>query len=319
MNATLAFTFFPESASDVARSVDAIFYALLIMCSLITLGIAAFVLTCCVRFHSDGQFLKQHPIQPARSLAIEIFWTGATTFVFLGIFVWAGVVYFRMSKAPENAQEIHVVGKQWMWKLQHLNGRREINTLHLEVGRPVKLVMTSQDVIHDFFVPAFRTKQDVVPGRYTTEWFTPTKTGVYHLFCAEYCGMDHSRMTGWVYVMEPKDYAAWLASGSEGETVVAAGARLFVARGCSGCHTPNATVRAPLLDGIYNQPVALSDSTVVRADEQYLHDSIMQPRKQIAAGYEPVMPLYQGQLSEEEVMQLIAYIKSLSAAKGGPP
>ena len=318
MNVTLAFTLFPESASDVAWSVDAIFYALLIMCGLITLGIAVFVLICCIRYRSDGTLVRR-PEKPERSLGIEILWTSATTSVFVGIFVWAGVVYFRMSKAPEDAQEIHVVAKQWMWKLQHLNGRREINTLHLEVGRPVKLVMTSQDVIHDFFVPAFRTKQDVVPGRYTTEWFTPTKIGVYHLFCAEYCGMDHSRMTGWVYVMESKDYAQWLASSTEGETVVASGARLFVARGCSGCHSPNATVRAPLLNGIYNQPVALSDSTVVRADEQYLHDSIMQSRKQITAGYEPVMPLYQGQLSEEEVMQLIAYIKSLSLAKGGAP
>jgi cytochrome c oxidase subunit 2 len=319
MKAMLGFAIFPERASDLAWSVDMIFYALLVMCGLITLGIALAVVVCCIRYRSDGTRIPRAEISERHSVWIEIFWTSVTTLIFIGIFIWAGVVYFHMSKPPADAQEIHVVAKQWMWKLQHLNGRREINTLHLEVGRPVKLLMTSQDVIHDFYVPAFRTKQDVVPGRYTLEWFTPTKIGTYHLFCAEYCGMDHSRMGGWVYVMEPKDYAQWMASGTEGETVVAAGARLFVARGCSGCHSPNATVRAPLLNGIYNQPVALSDSSIVRADEQYLHDSIMQSKKQIVAGYEPVMPLYQGQLNEEEVMQLIAYIKSLGTEKGDTP
>lgn len=319
MTAFFASSIFPETASDIAWHVDAIFYSLLAVCGLICIGIAIFVVLCCIRYRADGEIRPLPKLKKVRSFWIEVGWTSATFLVFVAIFIWAGVIYFRMSKPPADAQEIHVVAKQWMWKLQHLNGRREINALHLEVGRPVKLVMTSQDVIHDFYVPAFRTKQDVVPGRYTTEWFTPTKPGTYHLFCAEYCGMNHSRMDGWVYVLEPQEYAKWLATGSEGESVVAAGARLFVARGCSGCHSPNSTVHAPLLNGIYLQPVALTDGTVVRADDQYLHDCILQSRKQIVAGYPPVMPLFQGQLSEEEVMQLIAYIKSLSVEKGSSP
>src|SRR6185312_4302676 len=165
----------------------------------------------------------------------------------LVMFAWGASIMFTESRPPKDALNVYVTGKRWMWKIQHLEGAREINELHVPVNRDIRLTMTSQDVIHDFFVPAFRTKQDVLPGRYTTEWFTPTKTGVYHLFCAEYCGRDHSRMGGWVHVLEPEDYARWLAAGTEGETVVAAGARLFVARGCSGCHSPNATVRAPLL------------------------------------------------------------------------
>jgi cytochrome c oxidase subunit 2 len=231
------------------------------------------------------------------------------------IFVWAGWVYYRMSKPPANATEIQVVAKQWMWKAQHANGRREIDELHLVVGQPVKLLMTSQDVIHDFYVPAFRTKQDVLPGRYTAEWFTPTKVGLYHLFCAEYCGMNHSRMGGWIHVMEPEDYARWLAAGETSETLVATGARLFQSRGCAGCHSPNSAIHAPLLTNLYNHPVALSDGSVVTADEQYLHDSILLPNKQITAGYEPKMPTYQGQLGEEEVMALVAYLKSI----GGNP
>ncbi|HEY2573586.1 MAG TPA: c-type cytochrome [Verrucomicrobiaceae bacterium] len=312
MNLCLAFSIFPERASEVAWSIDSISIALLVLCGLITCGIGAAVLFCCIRYRAAGDAIPP-PATETRfgSTWIEVGWTSITLLIFLGIFARATTVYFQMSRPPADAQEIHVVAKQWMWKLQHANGRREINTLHLEIGRPVKLVMISQDVIHDFFVPAFRTKQDVLPDRYTMEWFTPIKTGAYRLKCAEYCGMDHSRMGGWVYVMEPADYARWLASGSEGETAVAAGARLFVARGCSGCHSPNATVRAPLLNGVYNRPVALSDGSVVRADEQYLHDSILQPLKQITAGYDPVMPTYQGQLGEEEVMQLIAYLKSL--------
>ncbi|MEA3212565.1 MAG: cytochrome c oxidase subunit [Chthoniobacter sp.] len=299
----------PERASDIARSVDAIFYALLVVCGLVTAGVGAAVLYFCVRYRAGSP--AKRPAGDQTSVALEIVWTSATLLVFLGIFVWAAVVYFRMSRPPANASEIHVVARQWMWKAQHPNGRREINELHLLLNRPVKLLMTSQDVIHDFFVPAFRTKQDVLPSRYTVEWFTPTRPGKYHLFCAEYCGLDHSRMGGWIYVLEPADYARWLAEQQSGESMVAAGARLFQARGCSGCHAPNATVRAPLLNGIYKKPVALADGTVAIADDQYLHDSILLPMKQITAGYAPVMPTFQGQLGEEEVMELIAYLKAL--------
>jgi cytochrome c oxidase subunit 2 len=237
----------------------------------------------------------------------------------MGIFAWAGVVYFRMAEAPANAIEIDIVGKQWMWKAQHSNGRREINELHLLTGQPVKLVMASQDVIHNFDIPVFRSKQDVVPGRYTMQWFTPTKPGKYHLFCGVYCGMAHSAMDGWVYVLESQAHAKWLAQTNAGDSLVDEGAKLFHARGCSGCHSPLSTVHAPLLDGIYNKPVALSDGTVVIADEQYIHDSILLPAKQITAGYQNLMPTFQGQLNEEEVMQIIAYIKSLGDTKGSTP
>lgn len=310
------FQLLPERASSVAGSVDAIFFALMAVCGLIVVGITIAILYFCIRYRA-GSEAKREARQ--RSIVFEITWTSATLLGFVGIFIWGAVVYFQMSRPPANASEIHVVAKQWMWKLQHPNGRREINELHLLIGQPVRLVMTSQDVIHDFFVPAFRTKQDVLPGRYTSEWFTPTRAGRYHLFCSEYCGMDHSKMGGWVIVLEPAAYARWLAEEPSSVSMVAAGERLFQARGCAGCHTPSATIRAPLLNGIYRRPVALSDSTIVIADDQYLHDSILLPNKQISAGYEPKMPTFQGQLSEEEVMQLIAYIKSLSDPQGGHP
>jgi cytochrome c oxidase subunit 2 len=301
-----------ERASDIARSVDAIFYSLLVVCGLVIVGVTIAVLFSCVRYRA-GSSAKRQARQ--RSLALEITWTSATLLIFVAIFIWAAVIYFRMSRPPANAIEIHVIAKQWMWKAQHANGRREINELHLLLGQPVKLVMTSQDVIHDWFVPAFRTKQDVLPGRYTVEWFTPIKAGTYHLFCAEYCGMNHSRMGGWIHVLEPGEHARWLSGVASGESIVSAGARLFEARGCSGCHAPNAAVRAPLLNGIYRKPVALSDKRTIIADDQYLHDAILLPNKDIVAGYESVMPTFQGQLTEEEVMELIAYIKAL----GEPP
>jgi len=308
---------FPERASDVGWSVDLLFYSLLAICGLVTLGVFAALTIFCVRYREGSAAPRQ--VKDRGTLWFEITWTSATLLVFLGIFVWAALVYFRMSKPPPGTKEIHVIAKQWMWKTQHPDGRREINELHLCVGEPVALVMTSQDVIHDFSIPAFRTKQDVLPQKYTTEWFTPTRPGKYHLFCAEYCGTDHSRMGGWIYVMEPGPYARWLAATDAGESAVAVGARLFQARGCAGCHAPNAAVHAPLLTGIYNRPVALADGSIVIADEQYLHDSILLPNKQVAAGYQPIMPTYQGQLGEEEVMQLIAYLKSSNGGEEAKP
>ncbi len=196
----LALSILPERASTMRSSVDAIFYSLLLVCGLVTVGVVAAIIFCCLRYRMGSNAPRGEVAGPKTRNWIEATWTSATLLAFIAIFIWAGVVYFRMYAPPANATEIHVVAKQWMWKAQHVNGRREINELHLLVGQPVKLIMTSQDVIHDFFVPAFRTKQDVLPGRYTAEWFIPTKPGVYHLFCAEYCGMDHSRMGGWIYV-----------------------------------------------------------------------------------------------------------------------
>ncbi|MHA3774124.1 cytochrome c oxidase subunit II [Verrucomicrobiota bacterium sgz303538] len=314
MSALSAFRLLPERASDIGRSVDFIFYALVIVCGLVAAGVCLAVLFFCFRYRRGSPAPRER--HRVTSLWIEVGWTSATFLAFLGIFIWGAIVYFHMSKPPSNAVEVHIIGKQWMWKAQHPNGRREIDELHLLVGQPVKLIMTSQDVIHSYYIPAFRTKQDVLPDRYTTQWFTPTKPGTYHLFCAEYCGMDHSGMGGLVYVLEPVEYARWLAEQAPTESIVADGARLFTARGCSGCHAPNAAVRAPLLNGIYNKPVALANQTVVIADEQYLHDSILLPQKDITAGYDPVMPTYQGILSAEEIMQIVAYLKSLTDEKG---
>lgn len=307
---------FPTRASDIGWSVDLLFWTLVAICGLVTFAIFAAIVLFCVRYREGSSAPRQG--REVKTLAIEITWSSATMVIFLGIFVWAAFVYVRMSRPPPGTKEIHIVAKQWMWKAQHADGRREINELHLRVGEPVALVMTSQDVIHDFFIPAFRTKQDVLPQKYTTEWFTPTKPGKYHLFCAEYCGTDHSRMGGWVHVLEAAPFDRWLEETDGGESATAAGARLFQARGCAGCHAPNAAVHAPLLNGIYRRPVALSDGSITIADEQYLHDSILLPNKQITAGYQPLMPTYQGQLSEEEVMQLIAYLKSLSPEETRP-
>lgn len=317
MTLPLAVWFLPERASNLASEVDALFYGLLILCGLVTLGVCAAISWFCLRYRRGSKATRQAELKPTY---FEIAWSAIPLVIFMVIFVLAGAVYFHMGKPPANAVEIHVVGKQWMWKVQHPTGRREINELHLLVNQPVKLLMTSQDVIHDVFVPAFRTKQDVLPGRYTVEWFIPTKPGRYHLFCAEYCGTDHSLMGGWVHVLDADAYARWLADGNTNESVVAAGARLFQARGCAGCHAPNATVHAPLLNGIYGHPVALSTGRTIIADEQYLHDSILLPKKDITAGYpDSIMPTYQGQLGEEEVMQLIAYIKALGSTPGGVP
>ena len=210
--------------------------------------------------------------------------------------------------------EINVIGKQWMWKVQHPEGNREINELHVPVGRNVKLTLASQDVIHSFFLPSFRTKMDVVPGRYTTEWFQATKIGSYHLFCAEYCGTKHSGMVGRVVVMDPADYEDWLTKGQPGPTLVQEGERLFRELGCSGCHLGSSIVRAPPLEGLYGKPVPLQSGVIVIADEGYIRDSILLPNNQVTAGYEPVMPTYQGHVTEEEILELIAYIKSLGSA-----
>ncbi len=311
----LLHTIFPVEASNLAPKVDHIYIALLLLCGAVAFLVCVAILFFCFRYRR-GSKVDRTPMKISQR-KFELTWTIVPFFVFLGIFFWAAEVFFGMSRPPANATEIYVVGKQWMWKIQHPDGRREINELHIPVGQPVKLIMASEDVIHDFFIPAFRTKQDVVPGRYTTEWFTPTRAGQYHLFCSQYCGTDHAKMVGTVYVMEPAEHARWLAQQPASDSLVAIGERSFHTRGCSGCHAPNAAIRAPLLDGIYGRKIPLSDSTLVTADDQYLRDSILLPNKQIAAGYEAIMPTFQGQISEEELNAIIAYLKSLGDATGG--
>ncbi len=234
------------------------------------------------------------------------------------IFAWGAQVYFDNSTPPEGAMEVYVTGKQWMWKLQHPEGQREINELHIPVGRPVKLIMATEDVIHSFYIPAFRIKHDVVPGRYEYMWFTANKAGQYHLFCAEYCGNQHSGMIGWIYAMEPAAFEAWL-SGPGGEGSMASrGEKLFQQYGCSTCHLLDTQGRCPNLRGVFGNPVKLTDGTQVTADEAYVRESILNPRAKTVAGFEQLMPTFQGQINEEGLLQLIAYIRSLSKpATGG--
>jgi cytochrome c oxidase subunit 2 len=306
-------------ASNLAGESDWIFWSLTALCGAVTLLVFALLALFCLRYRRGSRASREERKGLGGRLmriSLEIGWTITPLLIFLALFFWAADLFFRMSKPPANADEIYVVGKQWMWKVQHADGRREINELHIPLGRPVKLVMASQDVIHDFFVPAFRTKQDVVPGRYTTMWFTPTKAGKYHLFCSQYCGTNHSSMVGWIYVMEPQEQARWLAQTQSPLSLAARGEQTFRTLGCSGCHAPESKIHAPLLDGIFGKPVPLADGTIVKAEDQYLRDSILLPNKQIAAGYDAVMPTFQNQISEEDLAALLAYLKSLGDAGG---
>ena len=263
-----------------------------------------------IRYRRGSLADRSNPINGSNTL--ETGWTLLPTLIGLGLFGWGAVLYFKQQTPPANALEVEVVGKQWMWKFQHPEGAREINDLHIPIGRPVVLKMTSQDVIHDVFIPAFRVKQDVLPGKYTTEWFTPNRLGVYPLFCAEYCGTLHAQMGGRVFVMEPAEYERWLASGGPRTTLAAEGELRYRELGCSGCHDQQGAVRAPPLTRLYGRKVALQSGEIVPADEKYIRDSILLPANQITAGYENLMPSYQGRLSEEEIMEIIAYLKSMT-------
>lgn len=272
-----------------------------------------------VRYRRGHRVDRSNP--PLEHLFLELGWTIIPGIIALGLFALSTFIYFRNYRVPEGAMEIQVVGKQWMWKLQQPNGRWEMNQLHVPLGRPIKLTMISEDVIHDFFIPAFRQKHDVLPGRYTQIWFEPTKAGDYHFFCAEFCGTLHSNMIGTVFVMEPADYQRWLSQGNTTMTVAAEGERLFRQFGCSGCHGLNSSVRAPLLNGIYGKPVAIEDrqtnkTSVITADRRYIHDSILLPEQEVAAGYKPIMPSFRGRLNEADVLKLIEYIKTLSTSNG---
>jgi len=247
-------------------------------------------------------------------MGLELFWSIVPFLLFCVIFLWGAWIYFDTARAPDDALQVYVVGKQWMWKIQHVDGTREMNELHVPVGRAVKLTITSEDVIHSFFVPAFRVHMDAVPGRYATLWFQATKTGRFHLFCSQYCGTNHAIMGGWVYVMEPAEYATWLSGSTPGgASAVSAGEKLFAEKFCITCHLANGTGRAPSLSGVYGAPVLLADGTTVTADDVYIRESILLPNAKIVAGYQPLMPTYQGQLTEEQILALTSYIKSLQS------
>lgn len=299
----------PEQASTQAVSVDTLFLVFTALVVFFTVLVCVVLVIFAIKYTRGTDADRSNPLDG--SLKLEITWSVIPLFLAIGAFAWASHVYFEMVHPPADSMEITVVGRQWMWKIQHPTGQREINQLHVPIGRPVKLTMTSQDVIHSFFIPAFRVKQDVVPGTYSQLWFEATKPGTYHLFCAEYCGTEHSRMIGSVVAMEPQAYEEWLQAGTTSESMIQAGERLFRDKGCSGCHAGNSSVRAPLLNSVAGGPVPLDDGSVVTADDMYMRDSILLPKKQVVAGFKPIMPTYQGQLSEEELFQLIAYIKTL--------
>src|ERR1700757_1595910 len=293
------FPLWPQRASSMAGNVDALFIFLLIVSGLMTLLIFIAI----VYFAARYRYRKGVPAEQIEgSTPLELSWTLIPLGVFMVIFAWGAVVYFQERTPPQDATEVYVVAKQWMWKLEHIEGQREINELHVPMGRDVKLIMTSQDVIHSFYVPAFRIKQDVLPGRYTTAWFHATKPGTYHLFCAEYCGTEHSGMIGWIVVMDPRDYQAWMTTGGGNQAMTDTGEKLFDNLGCVMCHPPDTGPRGPNLAGIYNKPVQLEDGRTVIADENYIRESIMEPGAKIVAGYKDIMPTFRGQVSEEEMI-----------------
>jgi cytochrome c oxidase subunit 2 len=307
--------FFPEQASSFAKDVDLLTVFLILMSTFFSVLIAGMVLYFAVKYrrrHEDEVGTEFH-----ESPLLEITWTVIPLIIVLVTFGWGAKVFFRLYRPPAGAAEYQVTGKQWMWKLQHPTGQREINALHLPVGQPVKLTMTSEDVIHSLFVPAFRAKMDVVPGRYTTMWFTPTKPGIYHLFCTEYCGVEHSRMIGSVTVLEREAFQGWLASVPVPATPEQRGQELFARHSCASCHdgSDGAGARAPSLHGLFGKKVVLASGERVEADENYLRESILDPAAHVAAGWQPTMPTYRGQLDEEGVMHLIRFLKSLPAER----
>jgi len=308
---------FPEQASTIAPDVDHLLYFLLIVAVFFTLAIFGAIFYFAVRYRRRSEQELPHPIHG--SLPLEVAWSVIPFGLTMVMFTWGASIFFRESRPPDDAIPIYVVGKQWMWKLQHIEGQREINELHIPLGRSVRLTMTSEDVIHSFFVPAFRTKQDVVPGRYSTTWFKPTKAGKYHLFCAEYCGANHSGMIGWIYVMEPRDYENWLSGGTSSGSLSDNGQKLFQSLACANCHKADGSGRCPTLVGLFGKNVQLTGGGIVKADEAYIRESILQPTAKVVAGYQPIMPTFQGLVTEEEVLQLIEYVKSLAPKPGPAP
>ena len=314
------FALLPYEDSSFATSVDAIFVSLLALCSAITLAVFAVIIYFCIRYQKgSGADRTRYPSE-GKQIGIEVTWIVIPFIIFVGLFIWAGNVYYDMFSPPEDGLAIYVIGKQWMWKIEHPGGQREINQLHIPVNRNIVLTLTSQDVIHDFDVPAFRIKHDVLPGRYVRMWFKATKPGTYRLFCGQYCGDFHSLMKGSIIVMSATDYAAWLRQDHDApETLAAEGSRYFHSLGCSGCHENSQVVHAPSLNGLYQQPVPLQSGQIVVANDDYLRDSILQPSKNVPAGYQPIMPSFQGTLSEEQIIALIAYIKSQRATEPPDP
>jgi cytochrome c oxidase subunit 2 len=315
------FELFPVAASTMAGSVDGLYAFLILVSAFFSLLIAFLVVFFAYKYrHRPGVTFRPEPHDDhsAAGLILEVVWTAIPLGLSMIMFVWGVSIYFTESRPPANSMEIYVTGKQWMWKIQHMEGAREINELHIPVGRNVKLTMTSEDVIHDFYIPAFRTKADVLPGRYTTQWFQATKVGAYHIFCAEYCGTKHSGMIGTVYVMSQLDYNTWLGAGSGEGSMAEQGQSLFNQLGCGNCHASlvNQNGRCPNLVGLYGSRVDLKDGSSVKADEAYIRESVLYPQSKIVAGYDDYMPTFKGLVTEDGMLKLIEYVKSLGAKNG---
>jgi cytochrome c oxidase subunit 2 len=308
--------FQPEQASSIAGAVDQLYLFLTAVTLFFTVLIFGVIFYFMIKYRRRSPDERPHAIEG--SFPLEVLWTAIPTLIVAVIFVWGSLLYFRNAEAPRGAMEVFVTGKQWMWKVEHPEGQREINELHVPLGRPVKLTMTSEDVIHDFFVPAFRVKKDVLPGRYTTLWFEATKVGTYHIFCAQYCGAFHAGMIGSVVVQEPDEYEAWLAGGAPGESMEQAGSKLFQSNGCPTCHQADGKGLGPSLLGVYGNPVKLTSGESVTADDAYVRESIVLPKAKVVQGYTPIMPSFQGQLTDEQVNNLIAYIRALGKAQAAP-
>jgi cytochrome c oxidase subunit 2 len=307
---------FPPVSSTLASKVDAIFLFTVGVSVLFSVLIVGTIVVFLVKYRRRKADETGQEIQ-GNTLVLELAWSVIPLGLVMVAFFWGAAIFFDASRPPADAWSFHVYGKQWMWKVEHPEGKREINEFHVPVDQAVKLTMTSEDVIHNFSVPAFRLKMDVLPGRYTTAWFKATKTGTYHIFCDQYCGVDHAKMVGKIHVLTPQDYRSWLVSGASAGGAVATGEELFAAKACNTCHRPDSSARAPVLDGLFGKQVALVGGRIVTVDESYVRESILSPQAKVVQGYQPIMPTFQGQISEEEVVQLIRHIQSLKGA-GAP-
>jgi cytochrome c oxidase subunit 2 len=310
---------FPARASTMAGRVDALFFFLIAVSAFFAILIATLIVVFGIRYRRRAATDVGADVHP--SMALEVTWIGIPTVIAMVMFGWGASLYFTMFTPPAETLDVYVVGKQWMWKFQHVEGRREIDELHVPVGRAIRLTMTSEDVIHSFYLPEFRVKHDVLPGRYTNVWFTANRPGRYHLFCSEYCGTRHSGMIGSIVVMEPAEYQAWLGGGTMGGalSLAAAGQKLFTDLACISCHRSDGTGRGPAVDGLFGKTVTLSTGQKVTADEAYVRESILDPAAKVVAGFQPIMPTFRGLVSEEQLNQVIEYIKSLGAQKGSQP
>jgi cytochrome c oxidase subunit 2 len=309
--------FFPDRASTTAGQVDNLYFAWLVLSGVVAFAVAVMIVYFAIRYRrgsAANRNIGDAAAHDRKMRHIEIIWTVVPLVLFLAMFVWSAKVYYQNVTVPSNALPIYVVAKQWMWHVEHPGGEREINELHVPLDRPVELIMTSQDVIHSLSIPGFRIKQDVLPGRYTTLSFTANRPGEYRLYCTQYCGASHSHMVGRVVVMEPAAFEEWLSAQSNVPTMAARGAQRYRQLGCDGCHGAQASVHAPKLEGLFGRPVELRDGRSVLADERFIRDAVLLPNRDVPAGYDASMPSFRGQIGEEELLEIIEYLKSLGNA-----